>query len=115
MLYLLSRRHDWPAIRSAARPARHDPNTDEGYFEFIRESARAELERRRISRLTKDGLRAARANGKILGRSRKLNDDQVEALRRLIQAEEDTITGLARKHKIGRSTLSRALNRKGAP
>jgi DNA invertase Pin-like site-specific DNA recombinase len=90
----------------------HDPNTEEGYYEFIRENARAELERHKISRRTKEGLAAARAEGKILGRPRKLNDEQIEILRRQVQAEEDTITGLAKKHKVGRSTLSRALNRK---
>lgn len=88
-----------------------DLNTDEGYYSFVMENARAELERRKISRRTKEGLVVARAKGKILGRPRKLSDRQIENARRRLQADECTKTALAKEYKVGRWTLSRALNR----
>ena len=91
-----------------------DTNTDEGYYSFVMENARAELERRKISRRTKEGLEVARAEGKILGRPRKLNDDQIAEARQRLELQQDTITGLAAKFNVGRWTLSRALSRRSA-
>lgn len=91
-----------------------DTDTDEGYYSFVMENARAELERRKISRRTREGLAAARANGKILGRPRKLDESQIAEARQRLQSQEDTISGLAKKYNVGRWTLSRALRRPDA-
>lgn len=88
-----------------------DLNTDEGYYSFVMENARAELERRKISRRTREGLAAARANGKRLGRPRKLTESQVDSARRRLEARETTVTALAREYEVGRWTVSRALSR----
>lgn len=88
-----------------------DLNTDEGYYSFVMENARAELERRRMSRRTKEGLVVARLKGKRIGRPRKLTSSQVASARRRIQSRETTISALAKELKVGRWTLSRALNR----
>jgi DNA invertase Pin-like site-specific DNA recombinase len=88
-----------------------DPNSDEGYYSFVMQSARAELDRRMISRRTKEGLAAARAKGKTLGRPCKLNSRQLAEARRRLQSRECTKTALAKELKVGRWTLSRALSR----
>lgn len=88
-----------------------DPNTDEGYYAFITENAQAELERCKISRRTKDGLAAARAEGKILGRPRKLKGHQIKEAEQRLQSRQGTITSLAKEYNVGRWTLSRALER----
>lgn len=88
-----------------------DLNTDEGYFSFVMENARAELERRKISRRTKEGLVVARAKGKRLGRPHKLTTSQIANAHRRIQSRETTITALAREYEVGRWTLTRALKR----
>lgn len=88
-----------------------DLSTDEGYYSFVMENARAELERRKISRRTKEGLAAARLKGKLIGRPRKLTTAQVAHARRRIQSRETTVTALAEEYAVGRWTLSRALKR----
>lgn len=86
-----------------------DTTTPEGYWVYTVMSANAELERRTLSRRTKEGLAAARLRGKRLGRPRKLTPRQVEDARRRLQARESTIAALAREYKVGRWTLARAL------
>lgn len=88
-----------------------DLNTDEGYYSFVMENARAELERRKIARRTREGLAAARAKGKRLGRPRKLTACQIDNARRRLQSRESTITAMAREYNVGRWTLSRALKK----
>lgn len=92
-----------------------DPNSDEGYYSFVMQSARAELERRMLSRRTKEGLEAARARGMVLGRPRKLKDHQIEEARLRLDTTATTITAIAKEMKVGRGTLSRALNRLCSP
>lgn len=87
-----------------------DVNTDYGYYFFTVMSAQCELERRMLSRRTKEGLAAARARGKVLGRPRKLNDRQIEEARKRLRTTKTTITALAKEMKVGRGTLSHALN-----
>jgi len=91
-----------------------DLSTDEGYYSFVMENARAELERRKISRRTKEGLAVARANGKRLGRPRKLNTRQIDSARLRFESRESTISAMAREYEVGRWTLSRALKRETA-
>lgn len=88
-----------------------DLNSDEGYYSFIIESARAEMERRRISRRTREGLEVARAKGKILGRPPKLKDKQVSEACRRVDADEITVTAMASKLEVARWTLTKAMKR----
>ena len=92
-----------------------DTTTPEGYYVYTIMSANGEFERRMLSRRTKEGLAAARLRGKRLGRPRKLSARQVADARRRLQARESTVTAMAREYKVGRSTLSRALNDRSHP
>lgn len=92
---------------------RVDTTTPEGYWIYTMLSANGELERKTLSRRTKEGLAAARRRGKRLGRPRKLSDCQIADARTRLQAKESTIMGLAKEYKVGRWTLSRALKRAG--
>lgn len=87
-----------------------DTTTPEGGFALQVKLAADELERRTLSRRTKEGLAAAKARGKTLGRPRKLTDGQVaEARCRL--ATGATVSSLACEYDVGRATLTRGLNR----
>lgn len=88
-----------------------DVNTDYGYYFFTVMSAQCELERRMLSRRTKEGLAAARARGQTLGRPRKLGPEQIESARRRLASKQGTITGIAKEYDVRRWTLSRALKR----
>lgn len=88
-----------------------DTSTPEGYLLLTILSGMSEFERRILARRTKEGLAAARARGKVLGRPRKLSARQVKNARRRLAAREITATALARELKVGRSTLDRALRR----
>src|SRR5690606_10112260 len=74
-----------------------DTATADGYCLLTMLSGIAEFERRMLSRRTKEGLAAARARGKVLGRPRKLSDRQVDSARRRLQGRESTITALAKE------------------
>lgn len=69
----------------------------------------AEVERDLTTERTKAGLAAAKRRGVKLGRKRKLNTKDIEHARRLIDAGEETVVGMARILKVGRNTLGRAL------
>ncbi len=87
-----------------------DTTTPEGYYVYTIMSANGELERRMLSRRTKEGLAAARLRGQTLGRPRKLTQSQIENARRRLQSRESTVTAMAHEYDVARSTLSRALN-----
>lgn len=89
-----------------------DTSTAEGEFIFTILTAQARLERRHISRRTKEGLAATRQRGTRLGRPPKLTDDQLSAARRQIEAKLATIGAIAAEYKVDPWTLTRALNRK---
>lgn len=89
---------------------RLDTTTAEGYYVYTIMSANSELERRILSRRTREGLAAARLQGKRLGRPRKLSAAQIANARQRVDAQASTITAMAKELKVGRSTLSRALN-----
>lgn len=92
-----------------------DTTTAEGYYVYTIMSANSEFERRMLSRRTKQGLAAARARGKVLGRPRKLTARQIDHARQLVEARESTITAMAKEFKVGRWTLTRALRRRTSP
>lgn len=88
-----------------------DTTTEEGYLLFTILSGMSEFERRMLARRTREGLAAARARGKVLGRPRKLSVVQIEDARRRLQSKEITASALAMELGVGRSTLDRSLRR----
>ena len=70
----------------------------------------ASQERQNISRRTRAGLDAARAKGVVLGRPRRLTDEQLVAIRQDIQ-EGMPAAAAARKYGVPRSTLRSTLGR----
>lgn len=90
---------------------RIDTTTPEGYYVYTVLSANAELERRTLSRRTREGLAAARLRGARLGRPPKLSEEQlVEARARLAEGCE-TVSAVAADYKVAPWTLTRALRR----
>jgi DNA invertase Pin-like site-specific DNA recombinase/DNA-binding CsgD family transcriptional regulator len=75
---------------------------------FMVAAMAAEMERDLIRERTLDGLRAAEAQGRRVGRPAAVNDD-VLAVARARQSRGESVTAIARHLKIGRSTLYRAL------
>lgn len=87
-----------------------DTSTPAGIFVYTMMSALAEFERRTLSQRTKEGLAAAKARGKRLGRPRKLNEAQLLAANKRICAGE-TISAIASDYDVAPWTLTRALRR----
>lgn len=86
-----------------------DTSTPEGELYYTIVAGYAQFERRIISRRTKEGLDAARARGVILGRKRKLTDEQIrEAYLRL---GGETCEGIAASLGVSRPTLQRGFRR----
>jgi len=90
-----------------------DTATAMGRFVYQIRNAFAELERAIISERTRAGMAAAAARGSVLGRPRKLTEDQVDFARIEIESERATIAHLARTFDVAPLTLSRALRREG--
>ena len=89
-----------------------DTTTAEGMFVVTMLSGICEFERNILSRRTKEGLAAARARGKRLGRPRKLRNEQVELTRCRLEAGEIGMRVAARELGVAPWTLARALKRK---
>lgn len=70
----------------------------------------AEFERELIRERQKEGIRAAKAAGKQIGRARKLSDEQVKQLREEADKPDANKSALAEKYGIGRKTLYRYLD-----
>jgi DNA invertase Pin-like site-specific DNA recombinase len=62
-----------------------------------------------ISAGTSDGLAAARARGKRLGRPPALTPDQLREVRELLLRPENTVAGVARRLGVSRSTIYKYL------
>lgn len=70
----------------------------------------AEYERELISERTSAGMRAARAQGKRLGRPKVLSAWQIERVQRLAYVDHRPMTEIAARLKVGRTTIWRALS-----
>jgi DNA invertase Pin-like site-specific DNA recombinase len=78
----------------------------------------ADVGRAAISAGTSDGLAAARARGKRLGRPPALTSGQLRDVRDLLLTQENTVSGVARQLGVSRSTIYKYLPdvmRAGAP
>jgi DNA invertase Pin-like site-specific DNA recombinase len=69
----------------------------------------ADVGRAAISAGTSDGLAAARARGKRLGRPPALTPDQLRGVRDLLLRPEGTVSGVARQLGVSRSTIYKYL------
>lgn len=84
-----------------------DTTTVTGRFVFQLLGALAEMERSRLIERTNDGLKAARARGRVGGRKHALTPKQVQQVRTL--RETMTIREIAEVMGVGKSTIERTL------
>lgn len=88
-----------------------DTTTPEGCFALQVKLAADQLERRALSRRTKEGMAAARARGQLLGRPRKLSEQQLREAREELRTSTVSKADLAARLQVGRWTLDRNLRR----
>jgi len=72
-------------------------------------AALAEFERNLIRERTMAGLKAARARGRKGGRPAKLTPKEVKTIRALLRSQEISVTEIAARFSVARSTLYRAI------
>ena len=72
----------------------------------------ADQELQSVKRRTREGLERAKQQGKVLGPPRKINPDQVEAMRRMGQ-EGASLRRIAQAFECSSSTVLRVLRRDG--
>lgn len=90
-----------------------NPNTPDGRLMLQVVGAMAEFERSLIQDRTRAGLEAARAQGRVGGRPRALDDDKL-AMFRARRAKGESITVIADALKVSRATLYRQLEQETA-
>lgn len=86
-----------------------DTATAGGKLIFHVFAALAEFERALLRERTAAGLAAARARGKIGGRPKALNDNDIAAARALLKDENITVTAVAKRLGVSLSTLYKHL------
>ena len=87
-----------------------DTTTSSGKLVFHIMGALAEFERELIRERTRAGMKAAKQRGTVLGRPRKLTKHQVAQAYEL-HISGQTLTALAPRYGVDRTTLSRAIMR----
>ena len=75
----------------------------------------AEFESDLIRMRTREGMKVAKARGRLRGKPPKLSPTQETHLVGLYRAGQHTTTGLAELFSVGRSTVYRAVQRAGKP
>ena len=88
-----------------------DTATPNGELIYTVMAAFAQFERKNLIKRTREGMEAARAKGKIIGRPFKLSERQVLRAQKSVNAGNSTITGIALNLGCSRNTLSRAIKR----
>lgn len=88
-----------------------DTNTADGRHQYNMLSANAEWEREKLVERTREGLAAARARGKHLGRPPKLTPVQLFEAHCRIVTKQATRAQIAAEYGIAPWTLTRAINR----
>ena len=89
----------------------HDPTDPVGRLLFNVLAMVAEFEADLISARTKEGMKVARAKGRLLGKQPKLSAKQEAHLVGLYQAGKHTSAELAELFRVARSTVYRAVER----
>jgi len=69
----------------------------------------AEFERALISERTKAGMQAARRKGRMPGRPRRMNTQEIAHARFLFDAKVLSLAGIANAMKVGKTTVWRAV------
>lgn len=95
-------------LRSLKEP--FDTTTRNGKLSFHIMGVLAEYERDRIRERTAEGLKSARARGRVGGRPRSLNEKQ-ETLIRHMRKHGDSMREIARTFNVSVGTIRRALDR----
>jgi DNA invertase Pin-like site-specific DNA recombinase len=90
-----------------------DTTTPHGRLIYTVLGALAEFERETLAQRTKEGIAAARARGKRIGRPRKLNASQLADARLRIAAGTTSHVEIAATFGVAPWTLTRSLKRKG--
>jgi DNA invertase Pin-like site-specific DNA recombinase len=98
-------------VRLSLRGAVYDPNDAVGRLLFNVLAMVAEFESDLIRLRTKEGMRVAKAKGRVRGKKPKLNARQEAHLVSLMAAGEHSTAELADLFGVGRSTVYRALER----
>ena len=88
-----------------------DTSTPYGKFLFTLIGGLAEFERQLLSQRTKEGLDAARARGKRIGRPPKLSERDLRRAARQIAQTGDSYESVAKSYGVSGWTLSRSLQR----
>ena len=88
-----------------------DPSDPDDLLSYTVKAAYAEHERLKIAKRTREGLAAARARGKRLGRPRKLSKRQLKAICAELRGSSVTIKALAARYGVAPWTLTRSLRR----
>lgn len=89
-----------------------DTTTSTGRLVFQIFGALAEFERNLIRERTQAGLQASRARGRIGGRPRRLDEEKLALLFKLVDGREESIPAICRMLGISKPTLYRALARR---
>jgi DNA invertase Pin-like site-specific DNA recombinase len=91
-----------------------DTSTPTGRLLFTMLAAIAQFETELRAERQRDGIDAARKNGKLLGRSKSLTETEVIQLRQQ-RAEGETIPVLQKRFKVGKTTVYRYLKPETEP
>ncbi|PHP64953.1 DNA resolvase [Zhengella mangrovi] len=89
-----------------------DTTTAVGRMVYGQLAVFAEFEREQIRERTRAGMAAAKRRGKHVGRPPLLTIGQVDAAVSRLNAQENTITGMARDYGVAPLTLSRAIKKR---
>jgi DNA invertase Pin-like site-specific DNA recombinase len=87
-----------------------DTSTPDGVYHFQTTCAYAQRESARIGQRTKAGMQAAKLRGVKFGRKRVLNEKQRQMAKRLSATKKISLLALAKKFKVGKTTVWRALH-----
>jgi DNA invertase Pin-like site-specific DNA recombinase len=93
----------------------HDPNDPIGRLLFNVLAMIAEFESDLIRMRTREGMKVAKAKGRLRGKAPKLSPAQETHLVGLYRAGQHTTAELAELFSVGRSTVYRAVQRAGEP
>ncbi|MCV6576165.1 MAG: recombinase family protein [Cohaesibacter sp.] len=88
-----------------------DTSTRQGRLIYAIMAAIAQHEREHLIERTKEGLEAARARGKRLGRPPKMSQSQLIRAKAMLEANETDLMELSRKNDMHPDSIRRAIRR----